>query len=85
MFDAGLGDESARAMWCEVLIVAVRDATKPSQSKDPAEIRAKQEAVKYLTKTSHDLAKVCSFAGVDMDALIRKMREVLPKTSISKI
>lgn len=72
--------ESAEcALWQEVLVRAIMDArldpfdwpVPKSAYEDTAEARA------YLSAPSKDLAAVCAMAGMDMDALLDRMRKRL--------
>lgn len=64
-------------LWCAVLHQAIDDALKgvPSvMAKNHASrVLMTMQAREYLTKPSKDLATVCAFAGVDMDAVIDRM------------
>jgi hypothetical protein len=72
--------ESAEcAPWQEVLVRAIMDArldpfdwpVPKSAYEDTADARA------YLSAPSKDLAAVCAMAGMDMDALLDRMRKSL--------
>lgn len=68
-----------RAMWQMVLLLAVEDAlTGPKGVKGDHEHRDPHlhwhRARLYVTKPSKDLAMVCALAGVEMDALIARMK-----------
>lgn len=68
-----------RNLWQEVLLRVIMDARLDPSSwpvpkstyEDTAEARA------YLSAPSKDLAAVCAMAGMDMDALLDRMRERL--------
>lgn len=68
---------SERDLWSAVLLRAVEDALyapntgagKVSRILDAAAARC------YLTKPSKDLATICEIVGIDMNALIERMRQ----------
>lgn len=68
---------SERDLWSAVLLRAADDALyapntgggKVSRILDAAAARS------YLTKRSKDLATICEIVGIDMDALIERMRQ----------
>lgn len=67
-----------RNLWCEVLLRAVDDALHGPQVNDgTSRLRVISEARSYLTTPSKDLSLVCSLAGVDMEALIDRMKRQL--------
>ena len=71
-------------LWLEVLYRTVEDATKgPRHVPKPADkALIMREARDYLTRPSRDLAMVCALAGVDMGAVIDRMRGmILPPIS----
>ncbi|MCB5409154.1 hypothetical protein [Pseudogemmobacter faecipullorum] len=70
---------SERDLWQEVLLCAINDALNaPTTSAgESRRIRQAQEARDYLTTPSDDLAEVCSLAGIEMDALLERMRKRL--------
>ena len=66
----------------EVLYRTVEDATKgPRHVPKPAyKALIMREARDYLTRPSRDLAMVCALAGVDMGAVIDRMRESIDQS-----
>ncbi|KQB12761.1 hypothetical protein H9N28_09465 [Rhodobacter capsulatus] len=81
MFEAPARRNPERNLWLEVLYRTVEDATKgPRHVPKPADkALIMREARDYLTRPSRDLAMVCALAGVDMGAVIARMRENLSK------
>lgn len=76
MFEREPGKNPERALWCEVLLRTVEDAVlgvAQVQNKT-SRIRICEEARRYLTQPSADLAEVCTLAGMDMQAVIDRMR-----------
>lgn len=71
---------SERELWQEVLLLAVNDALfgPPLDPTKPKKTRLReleiQSARAYLTAPSKDLAFICSAAGIDMPAMIEKMK-----------
>lgn len=68
---------SERELWQEVLLRQIADA-RLDASYWPVPVSAHDEtaeARRYLTRPSKDLAHVCSLAGVDMEALIDRLRK----------
>lgn len=68
---------SERELWQEVLLRQIADA-RLDASYWPVPASAHDEtaeARRYLTRPSKDLAHVCSLAGVDMEALVDRMRK----------
>lgn len=67
---------SERDLWQGVLLQAITDARlDPSAWPVPASAYDETaEARTYLTTPSDDLAEVCSFAGIDMQALLVRMQ-----------
>lgn len=65
-----------RALWQEVLLRTIADARlDPSSWPIPASAYDETaEARRYLTTPSEDLAAVCCMAGVEMEALVERMR-----------
>lgn len=65
-----------RDLWQAVLMAQIEDAVSPAHIGNSGGDKARRsaEARKYLTTPSKDLETVCSFAGVDMEALIDRMR-----------
>lgn len=72
-------DNPEQALWCEVLRLAIEDASCTTSVATPggetAERRAREhaQAVAWLSKPSRDLEFVCDLAGVDMEILIERM------------
>lgn len=67
---------SERELWQEVLLRQIADA-RLDASYWPVPATAHDEtaeARRYLTRPSKDLSHVCSLAGVDMEALVDRMR-----------
>lgn len=66
-----------RELWQSVLLRAVEDAlSEPPKGSANAKRRHEiLDARTYLTRPSKDLSHVCSLAGVDMEALIDRMRK----------
>lgn len=77
MFEREPGINPERALWCEVLLRTVQDAvTGVAQVQNKTtRIRICEEARRYLTTPSADLAEVCALAGMDMQAVIDRMRK----------
>lgn len=73
-------DNPEQALWCEVLRLAIEDALCTTSVATPggetAERRAREhaQAVAWLSKPSRDLEFVCDLAGVDMDAVVGRVR-----------
>ena len=70
-----------RNLWQEVLLHTIRDARLKPLRRLLGE-NAQSEALdarRYLTTPSDDLAMVCMFAGVDMEALVDRMRVQVAK------
>lgn len=68
---------SERELWQEVLLRQIADA-RLDASYWPVPASAHDEtaeARRYLTRPSKDLAHVCALAGVDMEALVYRMRK----------
>lgn len=64
-----------RALWQAVLLQAVEEALHGPKNVSPLHrAREWQEARDYITTPSEDLAMVCSLAGVQMDAVVDRMR-----------
>ena len=64
-----------QALWQEVLYLAVQEALYgPKNVLRVHHARMWREARDYLTTPSRDLAMVCALAGVDMEAVIDRMR-----------
>ena len=65
-----------RDLWQAVLMAQIEDAVSPAHIGNSGGNKARRsaEARKYLTTPSKDLETVCCFAGVDMEALIDRMR-----------
>lgn len=75
-----------RDLWQSVLLLAVEDAlTGPKGPKGSAEYRTLQwqRARDYVTRPSKDLAEVCGLAGVDMEAMIERMRVQIGSDTMS--
>lgn len=80
MFDLEPGYNPHRALWQAVLWQAVEDATMGvpgSKATRHHRIRETQEARDYLTRPSAGLAEVCNNAGLEMDAVICRMKAKL--------
>lgn len=77
MFEREPGINPERALWCEVLLRTVQDAVIGAAQvhNKTARIRVCEEARHYLSTPSADLAQVCALAGLDMQALIERMRK----------
>lgn len=86
-------DEAAynphRALWQAVLMQAYEDAMNGVPGlkvQRLARIRQTQEARDYLTTPSADLAEVCGNIGLDMDAIIDRMKAKLATArSVEKV
>ena len=67
----------AQGLWQSVLLLAVEDALYgPAQiSSRDRRIHMIETARRYLTQPSADLAEVCALAGMDMQAIIDRMRQ----------
>ena len=72
-------DNPERALWAEVLRLAIEDALCTTLVATPggetAERRAREhaQAVAWLSKPSRDLEMVCDLAGVDMEVVIDRV------------
>lgn len=81
MFEREPGFNPHRNLWQEVLLVTVDDAIlgpDRNSSHDPqTRIQLCKEARHYLTTPSKDLSTVCTLAGLDVDAVINRMKERL--------
>ncbi|SEN53468.1 hypothetical protein SAMN04488103_105299 [Gemmobacter aquatilis] len=70
-----------QSLWQDVLMRAITDA-RLQPTRKPLGENAVSEALdarRYLTTPSKDLAMVCLFAGVDMEALVDRMRVQVAK------
>ncbi len=76
MFEREPGINPERALWCEVLLRTVQDALFGAAQVGSKTTRARicEEARHYLTTPSDDLAEVCALAGMNMQAVIERMR-----------
>lgn len=67
-----------RALWQAVLLQAVEEALHGPKNIAPLHrAREWQEARDYITTPSKDLAMVCALAGVEMDAVVERMRVLI--------
>ena len=78
VFEREPGYNPERALWQSVLLLAIEEALNGVNGNGNIP-QAKRELLiertrAYLTRPSHDLALVCSGAGIDMKALIERMR-----------
>lgn len=80
MFEREPGYCAERALWTEVLTLAISDALKGvpsggSRYRIADTVRARE----YLTTPSKDLDFVCAGAGIDMESLIDRMKIAIAK------
>lgn len=76
---------SERDLWQEVLLRTIEDAILgPVQVDETAKPRIIAQARRYLTTPGKDLAMVCSFAGIDMGALIERMKKQIREAPAPK-
>lgn len=69
-----------RALWQAVLLQAVEEALHgPKNTYRLHRAREWQEARDYITTPSKDLEMVCAMAGVEMDAVVERMRVQIEK------
>ena len=70
-----------RNLWQEVLLHTINVARLkvPRRKLGENTLSEALDARRYLTTPSADLAMVCMFAGVDMDALVDRMRVQVAK------
>ncbi len=75
------GVSPAKELWQEVLLRAVEDALFGPRhvQKRATKIILCKEARDYLTQPSRDLSMVCNLAGLDMQAVIDRMRVRIAK------
>lgn len=68
--------KSERELWQEVLLLAVDEALHgPKHVLDKKQkLHMCRSARAYITTPSRDLSMVCAFAGLDMQAVIERMR-----------
>jgi hypothetical protein len=81
MFDHSPGWNPQKNLWQAVLLRAIEDALRPTMMGSAGFDRDKaiQEARDYLTKPSRDLSMVCNLAGLDMQAVIDRMKVQIAK------
>ncbi|WP_137111943.1 hypothetical protein [Rhodobacter sp. SY28-1] len=64
-----------RALWQAVLLQAIEEALHgPKSVSTLHRAREWQEARDYITTPSEDLEMVCSLAGVEMEAVVERMK-----------
>jgi hypothetical protein len=69
-----------------VLFLAVHDALHGPKNVPKQKLaRLWQEARDYITAPSEDLAMVCAMAGVNMDAVIERMRVHIAKSQVDPV
>lgn len=72
------GQSPQRDLWQSVLLVTIQDALYGPAAADVSHKIARTQvcaqARHYLTQPSDDLAEVCGLAGIDMQALIDRLR-----------
>lgn len=86
MLDHSPAPSPETGLWQEVLFRAVLDA-RLSPDLWPVPHRHRNDCIAaraYLTHPSEDLAMVCSMAGVDMVALIERVRAQIEKAPPSE-
>ena len=71
----------SRELWQAVLVRTVADAVLgvANEASRVIHVRICEEARRYLTRPSHDLAEVCALANMDMDSVIERMRKQIAK------
>jgi hypothetical protein len=74
---AGAGYRMSRELWQAVLVRTVMDAVLgvANESSRAVSVRLCEEARRYLTRPSRDLAQVCALADMDMDSVLDRMRK----------
>lgn len=80
--ECGCISNPERALWQMVLHQAVHDALHGPKGIPRMQFGQRwQEARDYITSPSEDLAMVCAMAGVDMEAVVERMRKQLASSS----
>lgn len=64
------GNGGARGLWAAVLMQAIADAGTSDTVQDRYAAQERDQARRYLTTPSADLARVCDYAGIDHEALL---------------
>ena len=72
-------DQTRTQMWRAVLDQAVWDAS--SNLSDPVEVRAKDEAVAWLSTRNVDFLQVCEYASVEPEMVDKVVRFLSESTS----
>lgn len=73
--ECGGATNPERALWQMVLLQAVHEALHgPKGVRRMHSARLWQDARDYITTPSKDLEMVCSMAGVEMDALVERIK-----------
>ena len=73
-------------LWQAVLLQAVEEALHgPKNTYRLHRAREWQEARDYITTPSKDLEMVCSLAGVEMGAVVERMRQQLTQLTSSSL
>lgn len=82
----GIITSSERALWSNVLLIAVFDALIGPEGEPNPTIRARKtnKARNYITTPSSDLYFVCTCAGIEMNALIERMQRHLAEAPTSE-
>lgn len=85
MFEREPAYNPEKTLWQEVLYQAIQDALYGIPAgcgiNKENRINKTKEARQYLTTPSKDLSMVCNLAGLDMQAVIKRMREQIANAS----